>query len=373
MTPSDSIYSRILPHLRQMPGYTPIEPPDVLAERLGLPVERIIKLDGNENLYGPSPRALKALASCRSYHIYPDPQQHRLRAALAEYAGVTPEQVIAGAGSDELIDVLVRMFVPPGGSILNFSPTFGMYSFSAEVQDAGVIDLPRQDDFCLDLSRLPEAAGKASLAFVVSPNNPTGTPLPPSEIEALLATGLPVVVDEAYGEFAGESFVPLTERWPNLMVLRTLSKWAGLAGLRVGYLVAPPEVLEVAAKSKQPYSISVAAEVAAIASLEDRDYLMTRVAAVVAERERMARKLAALECFEVVPSRANFVLCKLDGIDAKFVRADLRARGIMVRYFETTRLRQYLRISVGKPEHTEALVEALREIIGQAGGRQAQP
>ena len=167
----------VQPHLLQIPGYVPIEPPDVLAERIGLPAEQIIKLDGNENPYGPSPRALEALAECRGYNIYPDPEQRHLRAALADYAGIGPEHIVAGAGSDELIDLATRMFVAPNEAILNFPPTFGMYAFSAEVQGARVINLPRGADFALHLDGFAEQARKARLIFVVSPNNPSGTPL----------------------------------------------------------------------------------------------------------------------------------------------------------------------------------------------------
>ena len=369
MNESNPLYALIQPHLREIPGYVPIEPPEVLADRLGVPVERIIKLDGNENPYGPSPRALEALAACRSYHIYPDPEQRRLRQALADYLGVAPDQVIAGAGSDELIDLVTRMFVAPGQAILNFPPTFGMYAFSAGVQGAGVVSVPRRPDFSLDIDAALREAAKARLIFVVSPNNPTGTAASESELMALLGTGLPVVVDEAYAEFAGESFVPLVSGHPNLMVLRTLSKWAGLAGLRVGCLVAAPQVIEVALKVKQPYNVSVAAEVSALASLADRDHLLKTVGAIVQERERLASGLGALECFEVTPSRANFLLCRLDGLDAKAVRDALAARGIMVRYFDTPLLRGYIRISVGTPNQTDALLDALRAIVDAGQGR----
>ncbi len=366
MSERESILDWVRPHLREMSGYVPIEPPEVLAKRLSVPVDQIVKLDGNENPYGPSPKAIAALAACRGYHVYPDPLQRGLREALSGYIGLPTECIVAGAGSDELIDLVTRMFVAPDEAILNFPPTFGMYAFSAEVQGARVINLPRRPDFSLKLDGLQREAQKARLIFVVSPNNPTGTGMSRDELDAMLETGRPVVVDEAYAEFAGESFAPLVPAYPNLMVLRTLSKWAGLAGLRIGYLLGAPELIEVGMKVKQPYSMSVAAEVAALASLEDRDYLMEGVRAVLAERERLAASLRALECIDVTPSRANFLLCRLDGLDAKDVHARLAQQGIMVRYFDTPLLRNYLRISVGTPEHSDRLLEALRDIIVRA-------
>jgi histidinol-phosphate aminotransferase len=357
----------VQPHMLEIPGYTPIEPPEVLAQRIGLPAAAIVKLDGNENPYGPSPRTLEALAAERGYNIYPDPQQRALRAALAEYAGTGPEHIVAGAGSDELIDVLTRMFVAPNEAILNFPPTFGMYAFSAEVQGARVINLPRRPDFALRLDGFAAQARKARLIFAVSPNNPSGTPLSEEELGVLLETGRPVVIDEAYAEFAGESFASLVADHPNLIVLRTMSKWAGLAGLRVGYMVASPEIVEVALKTKQPYSVSVAAETAARASLADREWLMANVAKIVAERGRLAGKLASLSWLEVTPSRANFLLCRVSGLEARRVKERLATQGIMIRYFDTPLLQNYIRISVGKPEHTDRLMAALEALGGEAG------
>jgi len=369
VTPDGSILEQVQRHVREMAAYTPVEPPEFLAQRLGLPVERIIKLDANENPYAPSARVLETLRSFRGYNVYPDPLQRRIRRALSQYLGIAEEWNVAGAGSDELIDLVTRMFVAPGEAILNFPPTFGMYAFSAEAAGARVIDLPRQADYSLKLEGLAPAAREASLIFAVSPNNPTGTPLLRDELDALLETGRPVVIDEAYAEFAGESYAALVRERPNLLILRTLSKWAGLAGLRVGYMIAAPEIIEVAMKIKQPYSVSVVAEAAALAAIEDRETLFASVAAIVAERERLAAKLRALEVVEVTPSRANFLLCRLDGLVARDVHRELLERGIMVRYFGTPLLQNCLRVSVGKPEHTDALIEALREII--AGSRPA--
>jgi len=360
------LLERIQPHLREAPPYVPVEPPEGVAHRLGLPPGDIVKLDANENPYGPSPRVLEALARVASYHVYPDPEQRKVRAALASYVGFDSSWLVAGAGSDELIDLLVRLFVPPGGRIVNFPPTFGFYPFLAGVHGASVIDVVRGNDFSLDLERAARAAANAHIVFVASPNNPTGTLLTAGELRALLAAGKPVILDEAYVEFAAESLTGLVREHENLIVLRTLSKWAGLAGLRIGYMIARPELIEVVMRVKQPYSINVAAEAATLASLADLDELNDRVRAIVAERERMASLLAGLPGIEVTPSRANFVLCRLHGLSARDVHARLRERGILVRYFDTPLLQNHLRISAGRPDQTDALIRALREIIAPA-------
>jgi histidinol-phosphate aminotransferase len=355
----------IQPHLRSAPPYVPVQPPEALAQRLGLPVERILKLDANENPYGPSPKALEALANCRAYHIYPDPEQRRLRRVLGDFVGYGPEWIACGAGSDELIELCVRLFVAPGESILNFPPTFGMYTFLADVLlgNQAAVNVPRRVDHSIDLEKALLAADKTRLIFTVSPNNPTGTLLSRRELDALLATGRPVVVDEAYAEFAGESFVPLVREHENLILLRTLSKWAGLAGLRVGYMIAQPAVIDIAMRIKQPYSVSVPAEVASLASFDDLPILQERIKAIVAERGRLMALLSTLPGVEVTPSRANFVLCRLNNVDAKETHARLMAQGIMVRYFDTPLLRNHLRITVGLPEQNDAVFQALRGII----------
>ncbi len=351
-----------------MPGYEAIEPPEELAQRLHIPVERIVKLDGNENPYGPSPKALRALAEYRDYHIYPDPLQRRAREALSRFLGLLPDQIVLGAGSDEIMDLVMRAFLIPGDAIINCPPTFGMYPFLARVAGVRVIDVPRWENFSLDLAAIHAVAAEAKLIFVTSPNNPTGNLLSEGELDALLATGLVVVVDEAYIEFAStESFVGRVKEGRNLIVLRTFSKWAGLAGLRVGYGVFPPSVAEVILKIKQPYNLNVAAQAAMLASLDDADRLRERVRLLIAEREEMLRALAEVPYLEPLPSQTNFLLCRIAGIDAGELQKELRRRGVMVRRPDSPVLCNCLRISVGLPEHRQALIAALNE-IGESFG-----
>ncbi len=361
------ILKLVRPDILAMLGYEPIEPTDLVAERLGIPPERVVKLDGNENPYGPSPLAVQALAEFDGYHRYPDPQQRRLRQALAEYASVGQEHIVVGHGSDELIDVLLRAVIAPGEAVVDCPPTFGMYGFLARLAGGRVVEVPRRDDFSLDVDGVRAVAGEAKAVFVPSPNNPTGNPTTREELESLLATGLLVVVDEAYVEFTGEGFASLVPERENLVVLRTFSKWAGLAGLRAGYGIMPAALAEVLMQTKQPYTPNVAAEAAMLASLEDRDRLMEGVRTIVQERERMSRMLASLEFLEVYPSEANFVLCRLRGKDALQVRDQLARQGIFVRHFDTPRLRDCLRVSVGLTSHTERLIEALQQQGGERG------
>jgi len=205
-------------------------------------------------------------------------------------------------------------------------------------------------------------SNKTKVIPLVNPNSPTGTIIPQEDILEIADTGLPVLVDEAYYEFSGETVVPLVSQYQNLMVLRTFSKWAGLAGLRVGYGIFPPKIAEYLLTIKQPYNVSMAAQVAVQESLRDLDYLLGRVKAIVAERERLFAELQKLKWLKPFPSQANFILCSVLNGKAKELQQELQNRGILVRYFDQPLLRNFIRISVGKPEHTDALIECLRQM-----------
>lgn len=349
--------------LSRLKAYQSIIPPDVLGERAGIPVERVIKLDGNENPYGCSPRVGRALAGYPFYHIYPDPEQHELRKALAVYVGVDAAHIVAGAGSDELIDLILRLFLEPGDRVINCVPTFGMYPFCTEVCGGKVIDVPRDKSYAIDIEGIKEAVDeKTKVIFVTSPNNPTGNTTPQRDILELVELGKVVVIDEAYYEFSGITVAPLVPQYENLIVLRSFSKWAGLAGLRIGYGVFSSLIAEQLMKIKQPYNINLAAHVALQESLADIEYLHDTVKKIISERERLFTRLGELEFLEPLPSQSNFILCNVTKGDARVIYERLSKRGIFLRYFDTPLLRNSIRISVGKPEHTDTLIEALKEM-----------
>jgi histidinol-phosphate aminotransferase len=354
----------VRPELATMKSYAPIEPTDVLSRRAELSAGRIVKLDGNENPYGCSPKVYQALAAYPYYHNYPDPEQRELRQALEEYAGLGVPHIVCGAGSDDLIDLVLRLFLRPSDEVINCPPTFGMYPFSTDVCGGRVVDVPRTGDFNLDITRMKKALTEnTKVIFVASPNNPTGNAATEKEIKELVDTGRIVVVDEAYFEFSNDVTVAnLVPSYPNLIVLRTFSKWAGLAGLRIGYGFFPVEIAGYLMKIKQPYNANAAAQAAVLASLTDIDYLRANIASIVEERERLFGKLEQLHWLKLYPSQANFILCSLREGNAQEVWQGLRKKGIFVRYFDAPRLRDCLRITVGRPEDTDALVTALKEV-----------
>jgi histidinol-phosphate aminotransferase len=366
----------IRPELMTMKSYVPIEPTEVLRQRAELPSDKVIKLDGNENPYGCSPKVYQALASYPYYHNYPDPEQRELRMALEKYTGLSRQHIVCGMGSDELIDLILRLFLKPGDEVINCPPTFGMYPFSTDVCGGKVVDVPRIDDFALDMAGIKKALSRRTkVIFVASPNNPTGNTAPEKEIMELVDTGKIVVVDEAYFEFGNVTVANLVSSCPNLIVLRTFSKWAGLAGLRIGYGFFPAEIASYLMKIKQPYNANAAAQAAVLASLADIEYLRANVARIVTERGRLFGRLKELGWLKPYPSHANFILCSLSyrretaviasGAKqslAKEIWQQLRKKGIFVRYFDTLGLKDCLRISVGRPDDTDALIEALRTL-----------
>ncbi|WP_043097833.1 histidinol-phosphate transaminase [Kallotenue papyrolyticum] len=359
------IEALIRPDLAALEPYTPIVPFEALSARLGLPVERIIKLDANENPYGPAPGVREALARYPFYAIYPDPDQTELRAAISGYIGQPTERIICGNGSDEIIDLLMRLFVAPGEAVVEAPPTFGMYSFNTGVVGGRLVQVPRDEAFGVDVEAIAAAveASRAKLIFLPSPNNPDGSLLPRAAVERLLELPAVLVVDEAYAEFSGQSVADLVGQAPNLVVLRTFSKWAGLAGLRIGYGLVPEPIIRHLWKIKPPYNINMAAHVAALASLAAVDELLANVRRIIAERERVFAALAAMPQVRVYPSAANFLLVRLRNGDGRAVKQALEQRGILIRHYNKPGLQDCIRISIGTPTHNDALLEALSDLL----------
>ena len=362
---------KIRTHLESLPAYTPIEPFEVLSARIGRSPDQIVKLDANENPYGPLPVVREAVGKMEFPHIYPDPESRALRKSLAKFTGIGEEYLLAGQGADELIDLLMRVFLDPNDCILSCPPTFGMYSFDAELNAARCIEVPRRADFSLDMAGIRNAVEtyQPKLFFITSPNNPDGSLIDSKTMDELLSLPTLIVLDEAYIEFAGDDLganlsrireVPMRE---NLIVLRTFSKWAGLAGLRIGYGAFPLWLMPTLWKSKQPYNVNVAASIAAQVSLEHTDELKKVVELLKEERERLFKALQEIPYIKPYPTQSNFILCQVVGRDAAELKARLaQEHGVFIRYFNKPGLRDHIRISVGRPQDTDVLLDALGKL-----------
>lgn len=352
-------------HVQKLTPYEPIIPLEVLSDQLGIPISNLVKLDANENPYGMPPKAKERMANLKYGHIYPDPESRKLREKLSGAINIPSNNLMMGAGADELIDLIVRLTMNPGDQIIDCPPTFGFYSTVSQVNDVRIINVQRNPDFSLDMKGIKTAANEgAKLLFLANPNNPDGSIIPPKLLEQILNLPLLVVVDEAYIDFAppGTSLMNKVLKTENLVVLRTFSKWGGLAGLRLGYGIFPEPLMKEMMKIKQPYNISVAASEAGIGALEDLNVLNQRLEWILAERNRLENELHNIDWLSPYPTQANFILCKVIGPDAAQLKKDLANKGILVRYFRTPGLEDHIRFSVGKPEDTDRLLCALKEL-----------
>jgi len=310
-----------------------------------------------------------ALRDAPFLHVYPDPECAELREELRNYTGVDKERILVGAGADELIDLLFRLLVEPaaGDTIVNTPPTFGMYKFDADVNGARVINVPRRPDFGLDIDAIEAcfqdpAVKRPKMVFVTSPNNPDGSTISDDQLRQLLRLPTLVVLDEAYFEFSRDNRILWVNDHDNLVVLRTFSKWAALAGLRVGYGAFPPDIIKHLWKIKQPYNVSVAGQIAAIASLRDKQNLLDKVELMKAQRERFYKEVAEIPWLSPYPSSANYVLCRVgkDRDAAGLKKTLAEDHGVLIRHYTSPGLDDCIRISMGTPSQMDRLFEVLR-------------
>ncbi len=323
-----------------------------------------INLSANENSFG-LPRSardqLTLLTESLDFNRYPDPAATELRTEIAKRHGVAVEEVAVGNGGDELLQALLLAYGGPGRTAAAFGPTFVMYKILATITGTRFVGLDRDSDFSIpdDAGALAEAHG-AQLVFACSPNNPTGNVIGLEAAAALAAdTERLIVIDEAYQEFSEQTTLSLLGAHRNLAVLRTFSKAFALAGLRVGYLIAAAGIIENVNKVRLPYNVNVFSQAAATALLRDPEPLEAVIAQIVSERERLAAGIEHLGDYQVYPSAANFLLvrCSRPG---ESVWRDLIDQGILVRNLDgLPGLDGYLRITVGRPEENDAVIEAL--------------
>jgi len=318
--------------------------------------EASVYLDANENAFG-SPLD-------QNYNRYPDPLQYEVKKRLSEIKGVPPRNIFLGNGSDEAIDILVRAFCNPGvDNVILVPPTYGMYEVSANINDIRIKKVPLTEEFQLNLEGIAEAIDEhTKLIFVCSPNNPTGNSINREDVETLLANfkGI-VVVDEAYINFSRQkTFIQELTEYANLVVLQTLSKAWGLAGLRVGMAFASEEIIEVMNKVKPPYNINDASQQLALKALQNVDQVNEWIKETLIQRDKLVLELKDYEfVIDIYPSDANFILVKTT--DPRGIYSHLVQQGIIVRdRSKVTLCEGCLRITIGTPIENNILLEALK-------------
>jgi histidinol-phosphate aminotransferase len=341
------------PSIRAMAGYTPGEQPQV---------DGIIKLNTNENPYPPSSRVLAAIAEClRGDRLrkYPDPLGAAFRRTAARLFDVDPDAILIGNGSDDILTIVTRAFVPEGGLVVSPTPSYLLYRTLAEIQGARFHAVPYAPDWQLPR---PWPIGDANLTLVANPNSPTGTCVPLSVLESL-AHDLngPLIVDEAYVDFADAHAASLA-RLPNVIVTRTLSKSYSLAGLRFGYAIAQPSLVRELIKVKDSYNCDMLSLAGATAALEDQEHLQATRTKIVATRARLTAALEQLS-FDVLPSQANFIWATRSDVSVQPIFEELKRQRILVRYMNYPGHGDGLRISIGSDVEIDRLLEELQKII----------
>ncbi|MBV4492789.1 histidinol-phosphate transaminase [Pseudomonas oryzicola] len=342
------------PFVKGLVPYVPGEQPKLA---------RMVKLNTNENPYGPSPKALEAMRAelNDNLRLYPDPNSDRLKQAVAEYYGVTPAQVFVGNGSDEVLaHIFHGLFQHARGPLLFPDVSYSFYPVYCGLYGIAFEQVALDEQFQIRIADYDKP--NAGIIFP-NPNAPTGCLLPLQAIEQLLRANRDsvVVVDEAYIDFGGETAISLVDRYDNLLVTQTLSKSRSLAGLRVGLAVGHPDLIEALERIKNSfnsYPLDRMAIVGAAAAFEDKTYFQATCRKVIDSREALVEQLVG-KGFEVLPSAANFIFARHPRQDAAQLAARLREQGVIVRHFKQERIDQFLRITIGTPEMNQALLDAL--------------
>jgi len=367
----------IRPLVQRLHAYVPGEQPRIPG---------LIKLNTNENPYPPSPEVLRAVKAAVDgrLRLYPNPTAEPLRQRLARLHRCRPQNIVVGNGSDELLALATRAFVeplPPGqrtktaltsvSAVQFFAPSYSLYSVLADIHGAGGVAVPLQPDFGLPPREALQRRGKrsdsgwnpdAALTFVTTPNAPSGRAYPTQDLDGLcrLLRGV-VVLDEAYVDFAEDNALSLALKHPHVLVTRTFSKSYSLCFQRIGYAVGHPDLIAALHKIKDSYNVNGLGQVAAHATLDDLPYYQANFQRVQATRARLGEELVRLG-FDVFPSQTNFLLTRPPRFPAELWLRRLRARKILVRWFDAPIMRDYLRISIGSEADMDALLEAVRAI-----------
>lgn len=350
--------------------YVPGKPIDEVRRELG--VTDVIKLASNENPLGPSPKAIEAICEAASLsHLYPDGSCYSLRSVLADMLGVPSESIVFGCGSDETIRFIAETFVEPGDEVIYGAITFSQYEFVTRIAGGTCVQVP-MNGMHFDLDAMSQAiTQRTRLVFIANPNNPTGLIVSKAELDRFidsLPDHVAVVLDEAYYEYVQSDLYPdsierYVKKGRNVIVLRTLSKLYGLAGLRVGYLVARPELIALIERVRPPFNISSIAQAAAIAALADTDHVRRSRECNETEKQFLYDRLDALQV-EYLPSEANFLLMNVGQPSRQFFQ-QLLQMGVIVRSADIFGLDEWIRVTVGTHDQNERFLAALAACLGR--------
>ncbi|MFA5313679.1 MAG: histidinol-phosphate transaminase [Methanomassiliicoccales archaeon] len=324
-----------------------------------------LRMDTNTNPLGENPSCREALEECKTIGLeqYPSTYGDALRRELASLYGVDMDDIVVGNGSDEILDIIFKTFMEPGGNVVMAYPSYSLHGWFGQINGGGSVQVDLKEGYQLDVDGMLKAKG--DIVILCTPNNPTSNTFAKEDVLRLVEeSDRPVVVDEAYGEFArpGSSFIPLVDRYPNLIVTRTFSKAYALAGMRIGYSIANKDLTLAMQKVKVPYSLNKVSEHVAVKAVQDQDFVRRTVDIVNGERKRLEDGLSSLG-FHVFPSEANFIMFRCPKDSAELVKR-LAAKGVLIRDFGKKRLLENCaRTTIGTREQNDLLLDRMAEVI----------
>lgn len=340
--------------------YMPVPSAEVLSLIQKRKIEKLDKLDAGENIYGPSPLVLKRISQYGGYQFYPDPNYSQLRTEISKYAKVDSQCIFVSNGADELIDIILRLVLNVGDEVIDCPPTFSSYSLSTVLNRGIVRSIKRKNDFSIDTDLiLRSITKKTKVIFICNPNNPTGNITDIAEIKRILDRDVFVCVDEAYIEFGGESTTSLLNTYANLIIIRSLSKWAGIAGLRLGYGLMNSYLVKQLMKIKSPYNVNTAAVIAGIASLQDSKYREKVIKTIISGREILESAIRKMKKYTVFPSKGNFIYLQTTENQMVGIKKECERKNLSLRFYGQSALR----ITVGTPAQNRKIVAILKKYI----------
>jgi histidinol-phosphate aminotransferase len=363
----DKISSRV----KEIPPYIPGKRKEEIARKYGISLDEIVKLASNENPLGPPPKAVEILKeNAGEVSVYPDNDARELRSEIADYTGLDEKNIIVGNGSDEVLELTVKLFLDKGDEAIIPIPTFSVYNSLVKIYAGKPVYVPLDDGFNFNVDKIIEnISKKTKLVFICSPNNPSGSVLSEDGLLKILEEDVVVVLDEAYAEFSDVSNIGKVSDYENLIVTRTFSKAFGLAGLRIGYGAADDRIIDYMFRVKTPFSVNLLAQKAAIAALKDREHLKKTVELVRRERDNLISMLGKLPKIAVYPSQANFVLINMreSGMSSRKIVDALLRKGVIVRDCSSFYgMDEYhIRVSIGKPEENKRFFEAFSALLSK--------
>jgi len=347
-------------------GYQAVPSALDLSLNQKIPIDQIVKLDAGENLYGLPQNVLDRLSLFKGYQFYPDSKYIQLRKLIGKYANFDQKYIFVSSGGDELIDLILRLTLEVGDVVINCPPTFGFYNFSTLLNRGIVKNVLRNSDYTLNVKKIINSIDKkVKVIFICNPNNPTGQLSSLNEIRSILKTGKLVVVDETYFEFSSFTTSSLIKKYRNLIIVRSFSKWAGLAGLRLGYGIMSPYLVNKLVAIKMPYNVNSAVVVAGLSVFKNINFFEQNIQIIISEREKLYQQLTNFKFLKIFRSSGNFIFVQSDKNRMNKLKRKFQLNNIAVRFYDSPLTGNAVRITIGLPNQNKKILKIFQSIYAK--------